>query len=155
MLELRNIQVNIRRDNTCTSCSYQSGGIIPFDMRQTWKRQTYISTIHSIMRRKATTVAFISHVAMPEHCTVSLILWCPHRQRVRAICWGLELGRDASDDIGRSSKRGKRPLVEIFNCKRTVPLVPCSCRCRWCMSRRVGSTLPAFASADLGFGGSG
>lgn len=53
-LELRNIQVNIRCDNTCTSCSYQSGGIIPFDMRQTWKRQTYISTINRIMRRKAT-----------------------------------------------------------------------------------------------------
>lgn len=28
--------------------------VIPFDMRQTWKRQTYISTINRIMRRKAT-----------------------------------------------------------------------------------------------------
>lgn len=53
-LEPRNIQVNIRCENTCTSCSYQSGAIIPFDMRQTWKRQTYISTINRIMRRKAT-----------------------------------------------------------------------------------------------------
>lgn len=36
-----------------------------------------------------------------------------------------------------------------------TPLVPYSCRCRWCTSRRVGSTPPAAASVGLGSGGSG
>ena len=49
-----NTHINIGCVNTCTSCSYQSGGVVPFDMRQTWKRQTDISTVNSIMRRKAT-----------------------------------------------------------------------------------------------------
>ena len=35
------------------------------------------------------------------------------------------------------------------------PLVPYSCRCRWCTSRRVGSTPPAAAAAGWGSGGSG
>lgn len=121
-LELSNIQVNIRCDNTCTSCSYQSGGIIPFDMRQTWKRQTYISTINRIMRRKATVAGRTSsnggfHFTCGCGGTLHSIstLWDPHSQTEGgAICWGLKLGRGGSGAIGSSSKRRRQPLVEVL-----------------------------------------
>lgn len=54
-------ECNISCVNTCTSCSYQSGWVIPFDMRQTWKRQTYISTMNNMMRKAKATVCMSSN----------------------------------------------------------------------------------------------
>lgn len=54
----------------------------------------------------------MSLVAMTLGCTLSVILCNPHSQtEVRAICWGLKLGRNGSGGFGSSSNRRKQQLM--------------------------------------------
>lgn len=73
--------------STCTSCSYQSGGVSPFDMRQTWKRQIYISAMSISWWQKSnllyvdTVTVTLVHLIMAKHCTAwctlcTLCQWC-------------------------------------------------------------------------------
>lgn len=159
--------------HTCTSCSYQSGGAIPLDMRQTWKRQTYISGIHSstvkttpqlLQAMSEVTVAFVGIMHMNLNSDASDVVELVHSNELTTFlrntivesadkCWSkLQIH---TSEFARKRKQKKKVHFILLFLETQTAFVPYSCRCHWCTSRRVGNTPPISASVGLGSGESG
>ncbi len=136
----------MRRKATVTVCASRKCGFL-FTRGYDW-------TLHSIIGMK--TLYYASDTADCVTMWYERLFW--------GRAGGRKLGRNGSDSHKwnwkerRSNRRKQQQSGTSYFCHtgaRARPLVPCSCRCRWCMSRRVGSTPPASASAGWGSGGSG
>lgn len=129
--------------HTCTSCSYQSGGAIPLDMRQTWKRQTYISGIHSstvkttpqlLQAMSEVTVAFVGIMHMNLNSDASDVVELVHSNKLTTFlrntivesadkCWSkLQIH---TSEFARKRKQKKKSTLHFVvfgnaNCFRTI-----------------------------------